>query len=632
MEKEHMDPQESGWFDGLLGGSEPVAEIEADELAVVGLTRPEDLEIEKIINEVQEDDSAKATPGAEFSLEASLPENALLCGSNAEPAEEVILSEPALDEKIAQLAVNSENSTAANDSTLDDLIAEFSENEPISEGIVPAAPIVEIPMPDISADVAPQTAEEVDAPAEEVPQEIEADEMAMHSAGLTHPKDVEIEKIISEMREDVPEISAEAEAEAEEIAMQEDLQVQEQLVPEVPVEEPQEKPKRRRSVEQKRRPKWKKGYGLLGIPHIISTGIWLAIILFIGITLGRMLWVCCADLMAFGKEANEVTITIEENENIESISKKLGDAGLIRYPGLFKLFAELTGKDDNITFGTYTLNSIYDYNAMINAMSSTKSRREVVTIMFPDGYNCAQIFALLEEKGVCTVEDLENYAATGELDDYWFLEGVTRGSKYCLEGYLAPDTYTFYTNDEPGRVLEKFLNEFDDRFTDLMKEDFAEMQTRYANMLSAHGYGADYIEHHKLTLHKLITLASIVEKETSSSKESYDIASVFYNRLANPTFPYLGSDATVYYAIGDYFFEKEELTSSDLSNTSPYNTRNHEGLPPGAICNPGIYSLYAVLDPNDTSYYYFVFDASIGEHLFSKTYDEHLKKVNSLGL
>ncbi len=456
--------------------------------------------------------------------------------------------------------------------------------------------------------------------------EIDADELAVASARLTHPNDLELEKIMSEVQKE-PAHNIPAQEQTQQFAPQDGAIPQARQV-QAPT--PNRKPKE--PIEVKGRPARKKGYGLWGLPHIVSTGIWVALILFIGVSLGRLMWVCCADLMAFGKESQEVTITIDENESIDSVAQKLGDAGLVRYPGLFKYFATLTGKADNIDFGTYTLNSHYDYNAMINAMTSTASRRDVVSVMIPDGYNCAQIFRLLAENEVCTVEDLESYAANGELDDYWFLEGVPRGTKYCLEGYLAPDTYSFYTNDDPRRVLEKLLDEFDDRFTDIMKEEFTLMQDRYANILASHGYGSDYINSHRLTLHQLVTLASIVEKETSSNAESFKIASVFYNRLANPTFPYLGSDATVYYAIGDYFFEKEELTSADLSNTNPYNTRNHEGLPPGPVCNPGIYSLYAALDPDDTSFYYFVFDSNAGEHLFSKTYDEHLKKVNSLGL
>ena len=305
----------------------------------------------------------------------------------------------------------------------------------------------------------------------------------------------------------------------------------------------------------------------------------------------------------------------------------------MRFPGLFQKFAELTGKGERIDPGTYTLNSHLDYNALLNGMVNYGPAHDVVEIMFPEGYNCAQIFALLEKEGVCSAEMLEEYAADGELAEYWFLEGVERGHKYCLEGYLAPDTYKFYTNDEPRRVLEKFLDEFDDRFTDKMKEDFITMQERYNTMLSNNGYGDEYIANNPLTLHKLITLASIVQKETAGDDESYNIASVFYNRLTDPaSHPYLGSDATVYYAIGDYFGDKEELTQEDLDFDSPYNTRNHQGLPPGPICNPGSYTMYAALDPNDTDYYYFVFSTEDQKHLFSSTLKEHEDKLKALGL
>lgn len=469
----------------------------------------------------------------------------------------------------------------------------------------------------------------VDTPSDKV----SADELAVSAAGLTHLEDVELEEILAaDWGQDEPEPEpAPAPVEPEPAAEE---------IPEPAVEEPtpaaepaQPTPKEKKPAAGKGRPKAKKGYGLLGIPHILATLVWLAIIVAVGVSLGRLLWVCCSDLMAFGKEPQSVTITVTEEDDIDSISQKLGNAGLVRYPGLFKMFAQLTGKDAYIDPGTYTLNSQLDYNAMINGMVDYGPARESVTLMFPEGYNCAQIFAILEENGVCTVAELEQWAATGELSEYWFLEDVVRGDKYCLEGYLAPDTYDFYVDDEPQRVLEKFLDEFDDRFTEKMKEQFADMQQRYANMLSANGYDSSYIAANKLTLHQVITLASIVQKETSNYSECYDIASVFYNRLANPSsYPYLDSDATVYYAIGDYFGEKEDLTSADLASSSPYNTRNHKGLPPGPICNPGTDSLYAALEPSQTGYYYFVYSENDKKHLFSSTYDAHKRLLEELGL
>lgn len=382
--------------------------------------------------------------------------------------------------------------------------------------------------------------------------------------------------------------------------------------------------------QQKGRPKRSDSYGLWGIPHILATVIWLALIVAIGVSLGRTLWVCCADVMAFGKEPQKVTITITADDTIDSISKKLGQANLVRYPQLFKFFANVTGKADDISVGTFTLNSQLDYNAMINAMYNYGSSRGVVDIMFPEGVNCAQIFKLLEEKEVCTVAELEEYAANGELKEYWFLEGVSRGDKYCLEGYMAPDTYEFYKNDEPRRVLEKFLNEFDDRFTDKMKDDFQTIQAQHTANLRASGFSSAYISENTLTLHQVVTLASVIQKEAASDSECYDIASVFYNRLANPNILSLGADATVYYALGDYFGQIEELTAEHLAVDSPYNTRKNQGIPPGAICNMGVHALYAALEPNDTNYQYFVYDKNESAHRFAVTEREHEQNVAEL--
>lgn len=382
------------------------------------------------------------------------------------------------------------------------------------------------------------------------------------------------------------------------------------------------------------RPQKKRAYAFFGVPHLISTFIWILLIVVVGISLGRTLWVCCAEIMAFGKESHQVTISVGKDDTIDQVANKLSNANIIEYPQLFKTFATATGKSENIRPGTYTLNATLDYNAIINAMSPATTR-ETVEIMFPEGYTCAQIFKLLEEKGVCTVKDMEDYLEgydpeDGAFSGYWFLDGVTWGDKYCLEGYLSPDTYEFYVGDDPERVLTKFLNEFDDRFTDIMKDDFETLQFNHMQAMHNEGYSSQYIEANKLTVHDVLTLASIVQRETGSSSESFDIASVFYNRLASGI--ELGSDATVYYAIGDYFLEHGELTATDLDTNSPYNTRKYKGIPPGPICNPGTYALYAALDPNSTDYKYFVYDADAKKHLFSVTLEEHERKCRELGL
>ena len=502
----------------------------------------------------------------------------------------------------------------------------------------------------------------------EVGCELGPDELAVHAAGLKHPNELELENILAENWDSVPdhqepeqsgedalhpflyeENAASAEAELDladaptqvipilseelyETQIPQAAPLEEAMEPEYLEEDEEfEEDMTEKKPARKGRPKRKKGYGLLGIPHMISTVIWLAITLAIGVSLGRMLWVCCADVMSFGKPAVTAYITVTEQDDIETVSQKLADANLIRYPGLFQKFAEITKKADRINTGTYELGSHLDYNAMINNMVYVSVERNIVTVVFPEGFNCAQFFRILENNGVCTAEELEDWAMNGELDEYWFLEGVDRSSKYWLEGYLSPDTYEFYTNDEPRNVLEKFLDAFDARFTDLMKEDLVTIQERYADMLADGGFSSEYIEANPLTLHQVLTVASVVQRETSGEEESFDIAAVFYNRLTNPEILTMGSDATVYYAVGDYLREKTELTEEDLNSDSPYNTRKAQGIPPGPICNPGAYALYAALDPNDNNYHYFIYDLENDKHLFAETYEGHLRNAEELG-
>ena len=377
---------------------------------------------------------------------------------------------------------------------------------------------------------------------------------------------------------------------------------------------------------RKVRPRRKKGYGLFGIPHLAATAIWLAIAVLIGFSLGRLVWVCAADVLAFGRPDQNITITITQEDTVESVTDKLFDAGLIKYKELFKLYAELANADEKISAGTFTLNTQYDYHALVNGLRASSTDRKTVTVVIPEGYTCAQIFALLEKEGVSTVQILEDYAATSEFASYDFLEGVERGSKYCLEGFLFPDTYQFYENDTPQRIFDKFLSRFDDQVDEELLVYLNSLNETMAAKMRKHGYSTSYIEQNKMTLYKVITMASIVQKESAHSGENYDIASVFYNRLANAgNFPYLNSDATVVYAHGG---NKENL---DYGIDSPYNTYKVKGLPIGPIANPGLSAIMASLSPAETDYYYFVLDPSIGEHLFAETYKQHQDNVNSVG-
>ena len=355
---------------------------------------------------------------------------------------------------------------------------------------------------------------------------------------------------------------------------------------------------------RKGRPKRKKGEGLLGIPNILVTFVWLALILAIGVTAGRMLWVCASDVLAFGREDQVVTITIYESDTMDDIIEKLYSNGLIRYRSLFQLYASISDAEEDIQPGIYDLNTRYDYHALVNSMSPSSSR-SVVQLTIPEGYTCRQIFDLLEENRVCTAVDIGAYASDGELDDYWFLENVERGSEYCLEGFLFPDTYQFYQNSTPREALEKMLDNFEVRFNEEMR---AQIETLNANVTGG-GY----------TVREVVVVASLIEREAAAPSEAAAIAGVIYNRLFRwgDTPAYLNIDAALVYAQGG------DNQTIDTTLDSPYNTYTHVGLTPTPIANPGLSSLEAALNPETHDYYYYVLNPSTGMHQFSTTYEEH---------
>lgn len=491
--------------------------------------------------------------------------------------------------------------------------------------------------------------------------EIEADEHAVSGSGLSSIADMELEKILTEsaaenydsvaeddllasepletelpeepMEEPSPEAAEEMSAEdaaapcnEEEAPTPDEAEASEEAAEEVTEETDENAPGK---PPRKVRPRRKKGYGLFGLPHLAATFIWLAIAVTIGISFGRLLWVCASDVLAFGREDQKISITITENDDLDSIIDKLYNAGLIKYRQLFRLYADLAKLEEKnkIKPGTYELNTLYDYHALVDAMSSTGVRKEI-EVTIPEGYTCAQIFALLEERGICTVEKLEKYAETSKFSSYWFLEGMERGSKYCLEGFLFPDTYKFYENDDPRNIYHKMLSRFDEKFTDEMTQQLETLNQQLAQMYRRNGMSQAYIDEHKISVYELITVASMIEKETAHSGESPRIASVIYNRLTNPSkYPMLNIDATIIYALGG----KTAITPENKYVDHPYNTYVYEGLPPGPISNPGLFSITAALNPTESTYYFYALDVSIGEHRFFNTYEEHKAFIESLG-
>ena len=322
-------------------------------------------------------------------------------------------------------------------------------------------------------------------------------------------------------------------------------------------------------------------------------------------------WMLGSDFCAFNRGAlRETSVEVTAEDSVSTVADKLQDAGLIKYKWFFKLYAGISHADKKIGIGTYTLNTEMDYRALILGMhnSSGNLTAETVTVTIPEGYTVRQTIRLLAEKGVNTEENLLEAAKTATYD-YSFINNNSEDPSR-LEGYLFPDTYEFFVNEDPSHAICRLLDNFSQRMDD-------ELMTQ--------------VEESGYSLEEILIIASLIEKETDG-KDRTNIASVIYNRLNNvgETYHKLEIDAAVIYGLGYANGENYAgpLTQADLDKDTPYNLRMHEGLPPTPICNPGLASIRAALEPADTNYYFYALGKD-GVHHFFKTYREHVNFVNS---
>ena len=252
--------------------------------------------------------------------------------------------------------------------------------------------------------------------------------------------------------------------------------------------------------------------------------IYSAAVVCISVVLACLGWVAATDVFALNKDYITATVVIEENYTIDSVADELYDKGLIEYKFLFKLFAAFARveEEQKIDPGTYQLNTTYDYRALVSNMQQLDEMDEdpnVVTVSFPEGMTIKQVFALLEENGVCSYDELLE-AATNYDFDYEFLDSLELGNENRLEGYLFPDTYEFYLNESAEVAISRFLDNFNRKVSTQMYETAEDL-----------GY----------SMHDIIIIASLIEKEASGDADRTDIASVIYNRLNSSDFPETGN-------------------------------------------------------------------------------------------
>jgi UPF0755 protein len=303
-----------------------------------------------------------------------------------------------------------------------------------------------------------------------------------------------------------------------------------------------------------------------------------------------------------------VIITIQEGQGAQEVGEKLEDEGIISSGLLFRVLVALEGYEGKLVAGDYEFEKGTPTLEAVERIRRGQTAPLVVTIR--EGVRAEEIAELMEDKNVVSAEDFL------EAIESWYEFSFLYTKPYWanLEGYLFPDTYFFGRSMTTEEVVQQILENFDQRFDSELREE-----TAVAG----------------LSVHTVLTLASIVEREAQVAEEQPIIAAVFLKRLrrgmpleADPTVQYaLGSDPA---SVARYGYWKQELTAADLEVDSPYNTYRNTGLPRGPICNPGLASIQAVLRPAQTNYLYFVARAD-GSHVFAETLEEHLSNIEQYG-
>jgi UPF0755 protein len=303
------------------------------------------------------------------------------------------------------------------------------------------------------------------------------------------------------------------------------------------------------------------------------------------------------------KNGTDVTISVEQGSSVQDIAGVLKENKLIKSEKIFILRAKLEKKADKLNYGTFELNTGMCIPDIINVLVNTTYKKETVTFTVPEGYSVEQIAERAESLSLCTKEEF--FAALDDDYDYSFLNDVPsdKNVKYRLQGFLFPKTYEFYTDASAHDVIDAMLAQFEKEY-------------------------AAVAENSRLNFYDTITLASLIEREALLNDERPRIAGVMYNRLNKGM--RLQIDASVVYVITDGLYDVNRVLYSDLEVDSPYNTYKVSGLPAGPICNPGIVSIKAAINPEENNYLYYHTDTTKndGSHIFTENYEDHLATMN----
>ncbi|MER2081520.1 MAG: endolytic transglycosylase MltG [Ruminococcus sp.] len=345
---------------------------------------------------------------------------------------------------------------------------------------------------------------------------------------------------------------------------------------------------------------------------------WLVSVAIIGGAIAMFIITGMNDLLAINRKDDNsiVTVTIPKDPTLDTVTDLLAKNGVIGEPSYFRIYATLT-KSNSFSQGSYELNKNMDYQAIISNLQGNSRRTDTVEVTIIEGMSVLEIAdKLVEEKALSDKDDFLRLCNSGDFDkDFDFLEEISNSNEryYKLEGYLYPDKYEFYENDDPKSIIYKLLNNYEKRMN--QKQDF-----NYDKLYSVRKLMAK--EDIEYSLDEIMTIASIIQAEAANKEDMYYVSSILHNRLHSDEsmgVSKLGLDSTKYYP-----YRSEDALPSDVTSgyKSRYDTYDSEGLPPGPICNPGMEAIKAALKPYDTSYYFFCHD-KYGNAYYASTIYEH---------
>lgn len=365
--------------------------------------------------------------------------------------------------------------------------------------------------------------------------------------------------------------------------------------------------KLQKKQEKKRNKKNRRTFRLLWLASVIIVGAVLAVYLLVGIN----------DMLAINRtDDTQVSVKIPDSPKLSDVSTALKNAGVISEPSFFEMYANITKSADGFHQGDFRLNSKLDYEAIINLLQSNSNRTDIVTVTITEGQNLLEIADTLKNAGVLSDEEkfLELCNSTYFDEDYEFLQNIKKPDNryYKLEGYLYPDTYDFYINEDPKVTITRFLNNFEASIYQRQTIEGYDKRVKISDLINDSGYSMD----------EILTIASIVQAEAANNDDMYYISSIIHNRLERGDeldVASLGLDSTMYYP-----YRSEDKIPNDIKTTfkSKYNTYNFAGLPPGSICNPGTQAILAAINPYDTDYIYFCHSED-GTPYYASTIWEH---------